>query len=428
MADRKLEGKVIDTQGRPVAGSDVWLFCHGGSTEQQSSGASGEFSFDLNDTDAWPEGAATLGVRPADSPLVEEKRVQLPETGSPPHQLVNVHAKDEISATSGWLFLTLTIGSLLLLGFFYLDLHGVTAAKLRQRQPIAVEQTSQLSVPLADMLNTAKQQVASARESVATQAASEANEEDASGGQEDEGATGEGATGESEIDGDTVDENGAVEQEGEGGEASDPQQPLQDAMVDDSLKTAAEIFAELKKSRVGLLGADKIKALDGLFAQADTALAEGAIDALDATLDRLLAQVEEERSVFLWEDSPGRLLEVMFWALAATLLRLIFDTGYYLYKSSFLKSAIPHHSALVVIIPIVAVIIAFVLTLVRVDMQLGENVLTLDMGNVLIAILVAVLIGLAPWKSWNFLYRLADLLFTTLSGFFKIADQAATTK
>lgn len=438
MADRKLVGKVVDTQGQPVSGAEAWLFMSGGTSDQQTSGAAGEFTFDLSDAAQWPAGSATLRVRQAGSPLSERQTVQIPEAGSPAPQLVKIHPKEEISASAGLGFLAAMIAFLGLLGTVYLYLHGVTPGKLRDREPIAVEQTSQLSVPLADMLETAAQQAATARDSLAAAETSDAaapgtatapaEDPQTADGPADGGPSGESsAEGGEPADpagGDTEDDEAEAAVEGD--EAASPeQQALQAAMVGDSLKTAEEIFAELKKSRVGLLDGDKIQAIDGLFAQADAALENGAIDALGATLDRLLDQVAEERSVFLWEDSPGRLLEVMFWALAATLLRLIFNTGYYLYKSSFLKSAIPQHASFLVIIPVVAVIIAFVLTLVSVDLKMGDTAVKLDMSNVLISIVVAALIGLAPWKSWNFVHKLADLFFKTLAGYFKISSDRA---
>jgi hypothetical protein len=393
--------------------------------------ADGAFSYDLGDADAPSAGAATLRVRPSGSPLVESRRVQIPAAGSPPLQLVKVHSADEISATAGWLFLGLSIVFLVLLSAFYLDLHGVTVAKLRDRgQPIAVSRSSQISIPLADMLNVAKQQVAGAREALAArqpEAGSGTAAGDRAGG--GQAAGGQAAEGTADAEAEDLPADGppsagdADAADAEADEAANPaRQALQEAMVGESLKTARKIFADLQKSLAGLLDADQVAALDGLFAQADAALEAGAVDALDATLDRLLKQIEEERELFLWEDMPGRLLEVMFWALAATLLRLIFNAGNYLYKGSFLKSAIPQHLALLVIIPVVAVLIAFVLTLVSVDLKVGDTALKLDMSNILIAIVVAALIGLAPWRSWNFLHKLADLLFTSLAGLFKMTS------
>lgn len=69
-------------------------------------------------------------------------------------------------------------------------------------------------------------------------------------------------------------------------------------------------------------------------------------------------------------------------------------------------------------------LVSFVLTLVEVSVELSDIALRLDMDNPYIAILVAALIGFAPWRARDFPRDLADALFAKLGGLFDRGEAA----
>jgi len=86
------------------------------------------------------------------------------------------------------------------------------------------------------------------------------------------------------------------------------------------------------------------------------------------------------------------------------------------------KNAIAHHVSLIVTAPLLAVLIAFVLSLVNISLGLGGRAVSLDLSNVAISILVGAIIGLSPWGAWEFMQDLADALFRKLSSPFSRND------
>jgi|GEM_PF-6000437 len=138
----------------------------------------------------------------------------------------------------------------------------------------------------------------------------------------------------------------------------------------------------------------------------------------DAELDLLLQEIKLQSSKrpnnFFWDTYPLRMLEVLLWALIATLLRLIVNTGYYLFRKRFIKSGIYHSLGLIFTVPILALLISIVLSFIKINLALGEAELNLDLTNIYISILVATFIGLSPWKAWDYLNGLSDSLFKRL--------------
>ncbi|MBX2875542.1 MAG: hypothetical protein KTR30_25720 [Saprospiraceae bacterium] len=139
----------------------------------------------------------------------------------------------------------------------------------------------------------------------------------------------------------------------------------------------------------------------------------------EAELKLLLKEIREESSRkpnnFFWDIYPMRMLEILLWALLATLLRLIVNTGYYLFRKRFIKSGIYHSLGLIFTVPILALLLSIVLSFVKINIAFGEAELNLDLTNIYISILVATFIGLSPWKAWDYLNDLADSLFKRLS-------------
>mgnify|MGYP000627331469 CR=1 FL=1 len=138
-----------------------------------------------------------------------------------------------------------------------------------------------------------------------------------------------------------------------------------------------------------------------------------------AELKLLLKEIREESSQkpnnFFWDIYPMRMLEILLWALMATLLRLIINTGYYLFRKRFIKSGIYHSLGLIFTVPILALLLSIVLSFIKINVAFGEAELNLDLTNIYISILVATFIGLSPWKAWDYLNDLADSLFKRLN-------------
>ena len=90
----------------------------------------------------------------------------------------------------------------------------------------------------------------------------------------------------------------------------------------------------------------------------------------------------------------------------------------------FHRHAIGHHISLIFTIPILALVISFVISLINIDIKVGQIPLPLNLTDVRIAIIVAVLIGLAPWHARDFLGDLADALFKKLGKPFATEGQS----
>jgi len=195
-----------------------------------------------------------------------------------------------------------------------------------------------------------------------------------------------------------------------------------ETLVASSLKSTTEIYNGLVSSDAVLFDARKQTVISSLFAQAGAANDAKQVKELEGILVSLDAALREPSDPFFWSHYPGNLLEVVFWALGATLIRLLFNTGNYLRRRRFQKNAIAQHFSLIVTAPLLAVLIAFVLSLVNVSLGLGGRAVSLDLSNVAISILVGAIIGLSPWAAWESMQDLADALFRKLSSPFSRKD------
>ena len=98
------------------------------------------------------------------------------------------------------------------------------------------------------------------------------------------------------------------------------------------------------------------------------------------------------------------------------------NAGRYLRRRDFYFNAIPHHVGYFFAVPIMAVLIAFVLSFVNVDFRLGESGVSIDFSNVIVSIVIASLVGLTPWRASEFLENLADTFFTKIGEIFKPSE------
>ena len=118
---------------------------------------------------------------------------------------------------------------------------------------------------------------------------------------------------------------------------------------------------------------------------------------------------------WFWTTVPGRYYEILLWALFATLLRLIGNTSYYVSRGIFFRDSIFNKFPLIVTIPLIALLIAFVISFFKISIALGDTEVSLDFSNPFVSIILATLIGLTPWKSWEFMYGLADQFIISLN-------------
>ncbi|MEO1032997.1 MAG: hypothetical protein AAFX55_16455 [Bacteroidota bacterium] len=169
----------------------------------------------------------------------------------------------------------------------------------------------------------------------------------------------------------------------------------------------------------------KVAATDSSY----QALVQGNMDALENALSRqsredvikslskiknLILDVPNLTASWFWESKPLIYVEILFWALFATLLRLIGNTSYYISRNRFFRDSISHKAALLFTIPVIAWIITLVVSFFEITVSIGGTKINIDFSNIYVVIIVAFLIGLAPWRSWAFIRDLADKLFDGL--------------
>lgn len=127
-----------------------------------------------------------------------------------------------------------------------------------------------------------------------------------------------------------------------------------------------------------------------------------------------IKKIHHLKPSWFWQIPPQVYYEILFWALFATILRLISNTSYYVSRNNFLRDTIPHKAVLLFTIPLIALLITFVISFFKITISLGGAEANLDFSNAYVSIILAFLIGLAPWRSWEFMYGLADKLFISL--------------
>lgn len=139
-------------------------------------------------------------------------------------------------------------------------------------------------------------------------------------------------------------------------------------------------------------------------------------------LDALDSLTRQKHSYF-WQQDGWRLLELLFWAAVATVLRLAISAGRHIHKQDFRRHAVQHNIAYIFAVPIMAVLIALALSFISINLKFGEAGISLDLRNITVSIVVAALVGLAPWRASEFLENLADAFFNSLSKLFSIKDK-----
>lgn len=199
-----------------------------------------------------------------------------------------------------------------------------------------------------------------------------------------------------------------------------------------SKKDSNYISNELKQIELGIEELLKVTVLDAsietmiegnllnLKTNVDSFDKEGILTALEYTKKNVVA-IPELRPDWFWENYPGLYFEIIFWAFITTLLRLIGNTSYYYSRNNFLRDTIPHKAVLLVTIPLIALLITMIISFFKISIAIGDgDPVTANFSNPYLTIIVAALIGLAPWRSWEFMYGVADLLFNSLKNWLRI--------
>jgi len=133
-------------------------------------------------------------------------------------------------------------------------------------------------------------------------------------------------------------------------------------------------------------------------------------EALD-TLARLGRLAEPLGEPFWWTQPPLLFLEVLLWGLAGVLVYLIFRTGDFLRNHRFYVEGIYYHIAHLITVPILALVFVFLLSQVTLTVEIsGASNVTLDLSDPRILAAVSFLIGVQPWRLYNFLLRTGSQL------------------
>ncbi|HEX9990126.1 MAG TPA: carboxypeptidase-like regulatory domain-containing protein [Chloroflexia bacterium] len=129
-------------------------------------------------------------------------------------------------------------------------------------------------------------------------------------------------------------------------------------------------------------------------------------------LESLEAQVSAPQPRgFFWVDEPWRFLEIALWGLAGVLVHLILSSGNYLRFKQFYEEGIYLHSAVLIVMPIIALVVVLLLALITINVTIsGGNEVVLDLSDPRILAVVSFLIGSRPFESVKILNRAARFI------------------
>ena len=117
----------------------------------------------------------------------------------------------------------------------------------------------------------------------------------------------------------------------------------------------------------------------------------------------------EGLATFLWGQEPFRFLEVLFWAMAGVFVDKLMSVGYYLRRGTFYREGMLMHISHIVSVPLLAVVVVFILSLVTLNVALaGSNEVTLDLNDPRILVALSFMLGSRPWAMREFLQRTAE--------------------
>lgn len=147
-----------------------------------------------------------------------------------------------------------------------------------------------------------------------------------------------------------------------------------------------------------------LAAATGLVTSLQTSIRGNNKEAAETHLLNLRRILREPLSgSFFWVQEPWRFLEVLFWGLAGILAQLIMTTGTYLRWGRFYREGLFLHIAQLVTIPLIALVIVFLLSLITIQVTLsGGTEVSLDLRDPRLLAAVSFLIGIGPFLAWRF--------------------------
>lgn len=192
----------------------------------------------------------------------------------------------------------------------------------------------------------------------------------------------------------------------------------EESYVFETVNIIDKVFKELQKENA-LANIDSSQAvvISRLIGLTKTAAEEHNWKKVSQQLDAL-NQLTRQKHSYFWQQDGWRLLELLFWAAVATVLRLAISAGRHIHKQDFRRHAVQHNIAYIFAVPIMAVLIALALSFISINLNFGDAGISLDLRNITVSIVVAALVGLAPWRASEFLENLADAFFNSLSKLF----------
>lgn len=169
-----------------------------------------------------------------------------------------------------------------------------------------------------------------------------------------------------------------------------------------------------------------IRMIHMLIQQSRTSTSYGDMQKILNTLNNRVQHLQPE--LIIWNTPPYLYFEILFWALIGTLIRLLIFNSWYIYIGNFRQYVIPRQVGFLVAVPILALLISMLLSLINFSIAIGDSKIVLDLSEGYIIVLVGALIGFAPWQAWDFMKGFADRFFELLTGWFgkPVASKEAT--
>jgi hypothetical protein len=144
------------------------------------------------------------------------------------------------------------------------------------------------------------------------------------------------------------------------------------------------------------------------------------IETAEANVDRailstqLVALAERlkgltEPTSYFWSQDPWRILEIGWVALIAVLGSKIVEIGVYLRRQRFYVEGIYMHLAHIVVNPIFVIAAVMLISLVRLQLTLGnDSSINLDLSNPIALVVVSFLLGIQPWSVLRFIQNTSE--------------------
>ncbi|MHC5011151.1 MAG: hypothetical protein ACYTG6_09400, partial [Planctomycetota bacterium] len=140
--------------------------------------------------------------------------------------------------------------------------------------------------------------------------------------------------------------------------------------------------------------------------EADVPAALKVLVASNADIAALESTAGVEGDAFFWRTGFKRYLEVLFWAFAGILVRLIFTVGGYLRWHCFYRHGVYLHWTLLVAAPLLTLVFVLLISLIKIS----GDAISVDFSDPRILAGVSFLLAATPWKLWERLQSAATTI------------------